>query len=174
MSGESAKNGPRRTTDIGLERVQPAHTSPGRTRFLQRCVNADMPEATRPAATATATIQKWWPQIKGSFSSEERAPGPGLHPPSKRDQTRRLRVRLPGQPPKAHHVAKPSPLRQHVCLWAGHLPQPDVRAGDGSPVFSAGLPDRHRVTGRKFVLHRRTPVAAVAPAGLGPRSLPCT
>ena len=36
-------------------------TSTRRTRFLQACVDADMPEATRLAGT----IEKWWPEIEG-------------------------------------------------------------------------------------------------------------
>jgi transposase len=36
-------------------------TSTRRTRFLQACVDADMPEATRLAAT----IERWWPEIEG-------------------------------------------------------------------------------------------------------------
>jgi len=36
-------------------------TSRRRTRFLQACVDADMPEATRLAAT----IERWWPEIEG-------------------------------------------------------------------------------------------------------------
>lgn len=35
-------------------------TSTRRTRFLQACVEADMPEATRLAGT----IEKWWPEIE--------------------------------------------------------------------------------------------------------------
>ena len=35
-------------------------TSTRRTRFLQACVDADMPEATRLAGT----IEKWWPQLE--------------------------------------------------------------------------------------------------------------
>ena len=36
-------------------------TSIRRTRFLAACVDADMPEATRQAAT----IERWWPEIEG-------------------------------------------------------------------------------------------------------------
>jgi transposase len=36
-------------------------TSTRRTRFLQACADADMPEATRLAGT----IEKWWPEIEG-------------------------------------------------------------------------------------------------------------
>jgi transposase len=36
-------------------------TSTRRTRFLAACVDADMPEATRLAAT----IERWWPEIEG-------------------------------------------------------------------------------------------------------------
>jgi hypothetical protein len=36
-------------------------TSTRRTRFLQACVDADMPEAIRLAAT----IERWWPEIEG-------------------------------------------------------------------------------------------------------------
>lgn len=38
-----------------------AQTSTRRTRFLAACVDADMPEATRLAAT----IERWWPEIEG-------------------------------------------------------------------------------------------------------------
>jgi Transposase len=36
-------------------------TSTRRIRFLQACIDADMPEATRLAGT----IEKWWPEIEG-------------------------------------------------------------------------------------------------------------
>jgi len=47
-------------------------TSTRRTRFLAACVDADMPEATRLAAT----IERWWPEIEGSWSWAKRTLGP--------------------------------------------------------------------------------------------------
>ena len=45
----------------GPSRYCRADTSHWRTAFLAACVDADMPETTRLAAT----VQRWWPQIEG-------------------------------------------------------------------------------------------------------------
>jgi transposase len=45
----------------GPNRYSRHETSTRRTRFLQACVDADIPEATRLAGT----IEKWWPEIEG-------------------------------------------------------------------------------------------------------------
>ena len=90
----------------GPTRYSRSGTAHLRTRFLTACVDADMPETTRLAAT----IERWWPEIEPFLAlGVTNARTEGHKPGDQTDQTSRLRVPEPSQLRKAHHDAQRDP-----------------------------------------------------------------